>query len=308
MNKEFVKTATRAAHRVGFKIKKHSPTILVVGGVVGVVASTVMACKATTKLSEVLEDHKYQREQVEEYVETNGYSEEYTEEDKKKDLTIIYTQSAVKLVKLYGPSVLLGVASITAIVSSHHILSKRNVALAAAYTTIDKSFKEYRGRVVEKFGKEVDRELRHNIVSKEIEETVADEDGVESTVTKTVDVASPDVSSDYARFYDDGCTGWTKDSEANLMFLRGVERWANEKLQNKGHLFLNEVYEALGIPLTKAGYVVGWIYDEKNPVGDNYVDFGIYDIHSEKKRDFVNGYERVILLDFNVDGNIIDML
>ena len=308
MKTNFIANLTRNVNRIGLQFKKHSPEILVVAGVVGTVASTVMACKATTKLNEVLEESKDQIDQIHGYVEENGFSEKYSEEDSKKDLAIVYTQSALKVAKLYAPAVGLGIVSIGAILGGHNILRKRNVALAAAYTAVDKGFKEYRGRVIERFGKELDCELKHDIKTKEIEEVVQNEDGTESTVKKTVDYIDPNKYSEFARFFDDGCTGWEKDSELNLMFLRRQQDYANEVLKTRGHLFLNEVYEMLGIPRTKAGQIVGWIYDEKHPIGDNFVDFGIYDIYKEKNRDFVNGYERTILLDFNVDGNILDMI
>ena len=181
--------------------------------------------------------------------------------------------------------------------------------MAAAYTAIDTSFKAYRGRVVERFGKELDKELRYNIKAKEVEETVIDEKtGKEKVVNKTIDVVDPNEYSDYARFFDDGCNGWSKDPEFNLMFLKQQQSYANDLLKSRGHLFLNEVYDLLGIQRTKAGNIVGWIYDEKNPVGDNFVDFGIYDINRPKNRDFVNGYERTIILDFNVDGDILSLM
>lgn len=308
---EIMNTLTRKFYRVGFKFKKHSPEILVGAGVVGVVASAVMACKATTKLDNVLAETKDTVDKIHdvtEHPEKIPEGKEYTVEDSKKDLTIVYTQAGVKLVKLYGPAVVLGTVSIAAIIGGHHILRKRNIALAAAYTAVDKGFKEYRGRVLERFGEEVDRELRYNIKAKEIEKTVTDANGKETVVKETVDVADPNLTSDYARFFDDGCTGWTKDPEFNLMFLKDQQRYANDLLKSKGHLFLNEVYDMLGIPRTQAGQVVGWIYDEKNPIGDNFIDFGIYDIADERKRSFVNGYERTILLDFNVDGNILEMI
>ena len=308
---EIMNTLTRKFYRVGFKFKKHSPEILVGAGVVGVVASAVMACKATTKLDDVLAETKDTVDKIHdvtEHPEKIPEGKEYTVEDSKKDLTIVYTQAGVKLVKLYGPAVVLGTVSIAAIIGGHHILRKRNIALAAAYTAVDKGFKEYRGRVLERFGEEVDRELRYNIKAKEIEKTITDANGKETVVKETVDVADPNLTSDYARFFDDGCTGWTKDPEFNLMFLKDQQRYANDLLKSKGHLFLNEVYDMLGIPRTQAGQVVGWIYDEKNPIGDNFIDFGIYDIADERKRSFVNGYERTILLDFNVDGNILEMI
>lgn len=309
MKTDIMKNVTRNFNKIGFKLKKHSPEILVVAGVVGAVTSAVMACKATTKVHDILEDTKTKVDQVHEVLANDDIPEEkYSVEDSKKDLAIIYAQTGLEFVKLYGPSVALGVLSITAILTSNNILRKRNLALAAAYTTIDRSFKEYRGRVVERFGKDLDHELKHNIKAKEIEETITNEDGTETTETKTVDVANPTEYSDYARFFDEACSGWTKDPELNLMFLKRQQSYANDLLQKRGYLFLNEVYDMIGIPRTKAGQVVGWIYDENCPVGDNYVDFGIYDIHREKCRDFVNGYERTILLDFNPDGNILDLM
>lgn len=308
---EIVNTVTRNLNRVGFKIQKHSPEILLGAGIVGVVASTVMACKATTKLDDILEEPKKKIDTIHEFMEhpeSVPEGNEYTEEDGKKDLTIVYTQTAVQVAKLYAPAVVLGVASIAAIIGGHKILRTRNIALAAAYATVDKSFKEYRNRVVERFGEELDKELKYNIKTKEIEEVTKAEDGTEVVTKKTVNAVDPSTISDYARFFDDGCVGWTKDPEYNLMFLKDQQRYANDLLKSKGHLFLNEVYDMLGIDRTKAGQVVGWIYDEKNPVGDNFVDFGIYDLYDERKRSFVNGLERTILLDFNVDGNILDMI
>lgn len=296
---------TRAFHKAGFKLKKHSPEILVVTGVIGMVAGAVMACKATTKANAVLEEHRENMDKIHEVADMDEV--EYTEEDLKKDTAIVYVQTGFKFVKLYAPAVAVGTVSLISILAGHNILRKRNLALAAAYTMVDTSFKEYRERVVERFGKELDRELRYNIKAKEVEEVVVDEKGKQTTVKSTANVVGG-YTSDYARFYDDGCTGWTKDPEYNLYFLKQQQNWANERLKAQGYLYLNDVYEALGIPKCKAGQIVGWIYDEKNPIGDNYVDFGIYDGSREATRNFVNGYERVILLDFNVDGNILDLM
>lgn len=310
MKTNILNNVNRALNKVKFNARKHSPEILIVTGIVGVVASGIMACKATTKVGKIAEEHKTNVDTVHEAVEkgVTKAQESYNEEDAKKDLTIIYAQTGLKYVKLYAPAVILGALSLTAIITSNNILRKRNVALAAAYTAIDRSFKEYRGRVVERFGKEIDKELRYNIKAKEIEETVIDENGKEKTEKKTISVIDPNMYSDYARIFDDGCTGWSKNPEYNLMFLKQQQAYANTLLKNNGYLFLNEVYDMLGIPRTKAGQVVGWVYDEKNPIGDNFVDFGIYDIYNEKARDFVNGYERSIVLDFNVDGNVWEMM
>lgn len=302
------KNMTRALNRAGLKLQKYSPEILMVAGTAGVVTSGVMACRATLKVTEVLDEAKKNIDTIHEVMETPEMKEKYTEEDGKKDLALVYVQTGVKLAKLYGPAIALGAVSIGCMVGSNNILRKRNVALAAAYATVDRGFKEYRGRVIERFGKDLDRELRYNIKAKEIEAVSVDEDGTETTVTKTVEVMDPNHYSPYAIVFDDGNTGWDKDPELTKFFLIQQQNYANERLQSRGHLFLNEVYDMLGAKRTKAGAQVGWVYDEKHPVGDNFVDFGIFDIHNPKARDFVNGDERVIILDFNVDGVILDLI
>ena len=270
---------SRKFYRANFKIKKHSPEILLVVGIAGVVTSAVMACKATTKASDIIEETAESIKVIHEGMEKGEIREyEYTEEDGKKDLSIVYAQTGLKFIKLY----------------------------AAAYATIDQSFKDYRARLVDRFGKELDRELRYNIKAQEIEETVVDEEGKEKKVVTTVKAVDPNTYSDYARIYDDGCIGWTKNPELNLAFLKQTQEFANRKLQTEGYLFLNDVYEMLGFPKTAAGQIVGWYYDDEGLVGDNFVDFGIYNLDNERARAFANCRERTIVLDFNVDGNILE--
>ena len=305
---EIITHLTRTLNRTGLKIKKHSPEILLATGTVGIVASTVMACKATLKVEEIVDEAKEKIDTIHQVSADPAMTEKYSEEDGKKDLAIVYTQTAVKFIKLYGPSVTIGVASLACMIGSNHILNKRNAALAAAYAAVDKSFKEYRGRVIERFGKQMDRELRYNIKAQEIEETTVDANGKETITKKTVDVMDPNSYSQYAIVFDDSNEGWDPDPERSKYFLIQQQNWANERLKSRGHLFLNEVYDMLGAKRTKAGAQVGWVYDEKNCEGDNFVDFGIFDTNSPKARDFVNGIEKVIVLDFNVDGYILDMI
>ena len=289
-------------------VQKHSPEILAGVGVVGVVASTVMACKATMKLNDILEESKETRNKIREVESNPRYEEQYSHEDAKKDLTINYTQTGLKIAKLYAPAVILGSASLGCLLASNDILRKRNAALSAAYMTVDKSFKEYRQRVVDRFGEEVEKEIRYNIKAEEVTSTVVTEDGSETTVTETVKTMDPNLYSDYAKFFDEASPYWQKDPEYNLMFLKSQQQYATDLLRARGRLFLNEVYDMLGIEKTKAGQIVGWVYNPENPIGDNFVDFGIFDMSKERVRAFVNGYEPNILLDFNVDGNIWDLM
>ena len=306
---ELSTVATRAFHKAGFQLKKHSPEILVVTGVVGTVVSAVLACKATTKVSTILEETKKNVDAIHECANNPEYAEEYTKEDSQKDLTIVYAQTGLKLVKLYAPAVAIGALSITGILTGHNILRKRNLALAAAYTAVDTGFKQYRGRVIKRFGEQLDRELKYDIKAKEVEETVVDEKGKEKKVTKTIEVADPvGARSPYTFCFDETASGWVRDAESNKFFLMRQQDYANEKLKARGYLFLNEVLDMVGIQRCRAGQAVGWIYDEENPIGDNYVDFGILNIHSEPSRNFMNGYEKSTWLEFNVDGDILNHL
>lgn len=295
-------------NKVSFQAAKHSPEILAGIGVVGVVASTVLACKATMKINDILVDAKDQLDKVKDIANDPAYADIYNEEDAKKDTTIIYVQKGVEIVKIYLPAITVGAVSLGCLLASNNILRKRNAALGAAYATLDKSYKTYRNRVAERFGDEVEKEIRYGIKAEKVEKTVIDEDGNEVTVEEEVKTMDPNLYSDYAKFFDEASPYWQKDPEYNLMFLKAQQQYANDLLKSRGRLFLNEVYEMLGIDKTKAGQIVGWVYDPVNPVGDNFVDFGIYDMSKERVRAFVNGYEPNILLDFNVDGNVWDAM
>lgn len=294
------------ASKVVFKTKKASPEIMMVAGVIGIGAGIVMACKATRKIDDILDKAKEDIDIIHNIAENDANQEVYTEEDHDKDLMITYVQTGVKLVKLYAPAAIVTGISIYAMVKSNRILKKRNLALTAAYTALKKDFGGYRSRVVERFGETVDKELKYNIKAKQFEEKVIDEKtGKEKTVKKTVNIIDPDLPNEYARWFDDSCNGWEENSEYSMMYLRGLQKMLNDRLIARGHIFLNEVYDELGIPRTEAGQYVGWVYDPVNPLGDNHINFGIFEAHREINRDFVNGYENVILLDFNVDGDIM---
>lgn len=311
---EIMKSVSGTVHKVGFQLQRKSPELLVGLGIIGAITSAVLACKATTKAGKIIEEANDAISTIHQANE-NGVTnagETYSEQDCKKDLAVAYVQTGVKFAKLYAPAVLLGAASVTSILASHNIMKKRNVALAAAYAAVDKSFKDYRGRVLERFGEQVEKELRYNIKAQEIEETVTDGKGKEKTVKKTADVAQagwdPSRYSPYAKIFDESHPDWRKDAEQNLYYLKALQAQATDKLRSQGHLFLNEVYDMLGFKRTKAGSAVGWIYDPKHPIGDDFVDFGMYEVRREKAVDFVNGYERSFILDFNVVGDITSLL
>ena len=307
MKQEIINKATRLLSSTQYQVKKHSPEILMVAGIAGTIVGTVLACKATTKVSEIIEEKNKNVEDVHTCLEEKP--NEYTEEDSKKDLTIIYAQTGVKLFKLYAPAIGVMTLSFASIIAGHKVLKKRNIAIAAAYAAIDKGFKQYRKNVIKEFGEGVDQQMRFGLKAKEIKKK--DKDG--KTVKETEYYIDPDANplnniSEYARFFDAASENFAKDPEYNMMFLRRQQDYANEMLKSRGHLFLNEVYDLLDIPRSKAGQVVGWVYDKNgNTKGDNYVDFGLYR-NDQATRRFVNGLEYNILLDFNVDGVIYDII
>jgi hypothetical protein len=225
---------------------------------------------------------------------------EYSEKDRQRDITLIYFQSGVKIVRAYAPAIVVGGLAVYALTSSHNILTKRNAALTAAYGALAKGFDEYRARVVDKYGEDQDRDFRYGTEQVEIIDP-------ETKRKKMVTRVGPGDPSIYARFFDELSSSWNRDPEYNLFFLKAQQNYANDLLHSRGHVFLNEVYDMLGIPRSRAGAVVGWVLTQ-NGTSDNFVNFGVFDGKTDQARDFVNGREGAILLDFNVDGVIYDKI
>jgi len=291
---KFVPVAiTRQVARNALLVQKSSPGLLLTAGIVGMVGSTVLACRATLKMDEVLETGKDKLD-LARTLQHNDYSEK----DRRRDISLIYFQTGVKVVKLYGPAIAVGCLSIAALTKSNAILTQRASALAAAYTALDQGFRQYRARVIAKYGEDDDAEFRYGIEDVEVIDP--------ETNTKSVVRMVPGEPSIYARFFDQSSTSWSKEPEYNFIFLKAQQNYANDILHARGHVFLNDVYDLLGLERSKAGSVVGWLLTS-NGTTDNYVSFGIFDT-SERNRDFINGFEGAILLDFNVDGVIYDQI
>lgn len=296
------------------KVKKASPTILTVAGVAGVVGGTYLACRATYKLKDKIEEGKEKISEIEDERDAILESEELradeveaTENHYKKEIAIQTGKNVLTIAKLYAPAAAVQTASVAMLIGSHVTMNKRVSSLAAAYATLDTMYKKYRQNVKEQFGEDVDYDMRHGVKHTMHEEVLVDEDGKEHIKEEHVDIIDTDGVagvSDYSRFFDSSCKAWDKNPEYNMMFLKSTQAYCNNLLIAQGYLFLNDVYKAIGFEPSIAGQSVGWIYDPSCPVGDNYIDFGLYRNESSVRR-FVNGYENVILLDFNVDGDIL---
>lgn len=297
-------TIMNTLNRATMFLRKHSPEILVFGGVAGMVASGVMACKATVHLPEVRDKVQAKIDAVHNQKKNDACN---AEDDNGRNIAKAYFQAGVEYAKLYAPSCIVGGLSIAGILAGNNILRKHNVALAAAYATLDTSYKQYRSRVADRFGEDVEREILYDIHEKTVKETVIDENGKAKEIKKKVAVSG--CIGEYARYFEQGASiAWEPNMEYNMFFLNLQQRIANDQLRAHGFLFLNDVYQMLGFPKTRAGQAVGWVYDQENAdkyKNDNYIDFRIQEIRRTDKND-PNGCVETILLDFNVDGAILD--
>ena len=283
-----------------FAIRKSAPQIMIVVGIAGMVVGTVAACRATSKLDDILDERDDALDEIE---------DEVAEEDQKKEVLKVNAKAALDIVKIYAPAVGIDIVSVLLILKGKNLFVGRQAALASAYAALNTGYKNYRKRVVDELGEDADRRFQYGLSKHETKEKVTDEDGKTKTVKNVLDVVEdPNLYSVYARFFDEASPFWQKDALYNKTFVQIKQNEFNIRLQAEKFVFLNDVYEALGLPKSRAGQIVGWRYDEENPTGDNYIDFGIFDVHKSTSRDFINGYERSILLDFNVDGPIIDYI
>ena len=320
-NEEIMMKASQMLSKTTFKLKKASPTIMIVGAAIGGVTAAVLACKATIKAQDILNEHNTAvktihttKEQIEQGVIQLDEGESYTEKDFKNDITTTYVKTGLKLAKVYAPAVTLGAVSLGCMFGSHHIMSKRNASLTAAYIALDKAFEEYKSRVSDRFGSRVQEELEHNIKAVELESKSTNEQGVEETIKEYKDIAMQHTSP-YTCIFDETVDTWQPDNMMNRTYLFLMEQSANKRLRTQGHLFLNDVLASLGthggVTLkTPEGQIVGWIYDPNDPTRQSHVDFGVtnYVEGDEALNSFINGGERSVMLRFNCDGPIIDKI
>jgi hypothetical protein len=298
----------RASSKAGRQLlvaRKHSPTVLFGVGVAGVIATAVLASRATLKMDEVLQQAEKQKNDIQLALDTNV--EEYNESDAEQDSRLIRVKTALRIVKLYAPAAACGVVTIAALTGSHVIISRRNVGLTAAYAALDRGFREYRARVIGELGADKDQEFRYGVIEKQI--AVDTDHGTDVKTVKQLDTDAIKAAggSIYSRFFDEAnSVNWDRRPGYNQLFLQAQQSYANNLLKSRGHVFLNDVLDMLGIDRVPEGQIVGWLNDPKT--GDGYIDFGIFNNNSYMGMQFATGNEPSVLLDFNVDGPIWDKI
>lgn len=280
---------TRTVGRNVLKAKKNSPHFFFAGGIIGVVTGTVLACKATLKLEDTLDEIRTDFEKVKTL--NKHYQEQgtpYSDQEYYRNLGAVYIKGGIELGKLYGPSIIVGSVAIASLTGSHVQLSRRNQALTITLAAVSKAFDEYRIRVQEEIGKEREYELHKAITSEKVEGK-----------KELVKTANQDGWSPYCKFFDSTNPNWSPNSEYNRIFIECQQNYANHMLQARGHVFLNDVYDQLGFDRTTPGAVVGWV---RNGNGDGFIDFGIDEAFGCLNDDLS------YILDFNVDGVVYDQI
>ena len=277
--------------------KKFSPEILIGVGIAGVIGTAILASRATLKSEPIISDHESMLDAIKSGIE-NGRIDDQTA---RKQIVEVYVGTIWRVGKLYLPTVAVAAVSIGCLIGSHGIMKQRNAALGLTLAAVERGFNAYRANVVDELGEDADRDFLHG--RREQKVTVEDEKG--ELVTKRVTALDPNGYSVYARVFNQESSEWLPNSEYNLLLLRNKQNYINDLLKTRGHVFLNEVYDQLGLPRTQAGAIVGWVVSKD---GDNFIDFGIYDASRPGAADFVNGYENSVMLDFNVDGVIYNLI
>lgn len=306
MNIDTIKTAvTSKTARQLLVARKHSPKILFAAGVVGVVGTVVLACRATLQLNEVLDEHdEDKREAALRYPLTTVDGEQ----EYKKAAAKLNMRLALDITRLYAPAVGVGMLSVASLTGSHIILEKRNVSTMAAYAAVDRAYKQYRQRIVDTYGKDVDRDTAQGVTGVVVEEKMAD-GTTQTTIEKGIKKDAQIGGSGYAQVFDERSSKFTREPGMNAHFVMMAQNYANDKLKSQGHLFLNEVWDLLKLPRTKEGAVVGWIYEGgRDHLGDGYVTFNIWDGDVEHVEQFIGGNEKYAIIDPNVDGPIWDKI
>lgn len=296
MNLNGVKSVvTSKMGRQILKLRKESPTLLFVAGVAGVVGATVLACRATLKLDDILAEMEETLDKVEAFEAPS-----YSTQDRNRDMLIIRARAIGKIAKVYSPAIIIGGLSVASLTGSHVTLKRRNLGLMAAYAALEKGFDEYRERVKKELGTDKDLEFHYDLQDVE----VAEETPKGTTKKSTQKRIGPNRASIYAVCFDESNPNWQPTDHYNQFYIQANQGYANDLLQSRGHVFLNDVYDMMGFPRTSAGAVVGWVKGN----GDNYIDFGVFEGDRESGMRFVRGEEHSIWLDFNVDGVIYDKI
>lgn len=210
-------------------VKKNDATILTCIGGAGVVATTIMAVKATPKALEKIE------------VATEEKGEELTKFEK-----------AIVAAPTYIPTALVGIGTLTCIFGANVLNKQHQAALVSAYTVLDSSFKEYKQKVKDIYGEETHQNIVDSIAVEKADPDIVVRGNYLGT---NCDLSTEESCSEPVLFYDEYSNRFF---EASVEQVMNAEYHLNRNYVLRGYSYLNELYEFLGLEETDYGSVLGW--------------------------------------------------
>lgn len=286
-----LETIKKGIGRTKLTMIRKSPEITLALGIGTSIAAVGYTVWATIKAVETYNDTVQKLEQAERVLDN--------EEEKEDAIEKIKLHRTLEWVKLYAPAIALETASILFTVKSHKIMKGRNAALVMSVAAATKELNDYRQRVRDAIGEEQEKDIFNDASTFTVTHMHEDGTSEEEVVKKN------NHESQYAAFFDAASSAWENDTVYNLSFLKTKLLLLNNRLRLEGHMFLNDVYRALGLPETKAGQYVGWVVGSVD--GDGVIKF-INVATGENIDDLDDLDDPTVLIDFNVDGDIINIL
>lgn len=216
-----------AAKSAKYFLGRNSSSILTGASIAGLVATTVMAVKATPKAMQILEDDKIV--------------------DEKQGLCRHYEHNLLEKAKLtwkcYIPTAIVGGLTISSMVWSNSINLKRAAALASAYSLSESRFRSYREKIIDRIGESKIKEIDSAVAKEKL-----DKDPLGS---KEVILTGKGETLCYDAFSG----RYFKSSVEEIK--RILNRLSREML-SEDFVVLNDIYFELGLSRTKLGDNLGW--------------------------------------------------
>lgn len=279
---------------------KAAPGLMITCGIAGVAVGSYKAAQVTPMAKEAIAEFKATRDAIEQHEEDP--------EAKRECIKAGYRSLGSTLLHAYAKPVLFVTGGTALILGGHGIVSKKLATTTASLISTDRIFRNYRNNVIEDQGEEADFRYRTGVKTVNVETVEQDVRGRKRKVNKEYDVLEELVNDPFLKLFDESNPNFTKNPTRNLDFLRQQVDFLNRRLVAEGFVSLNDVLYQLGYNRCAEGSIYGWFYDPDNPNCHNEIDIGIKDIRRKTIQNAINGYEPVILLNFNVDGLIINKL
>lgn len=284
-----------------FYIKKNSPEILVGAGIATLIGSLVYTVIGTLNTGVEVTNAVCELDEIEN-------DDSLMEEERRKKKHGIYIHAGLNIARNYAPAVTLATVSAGCLIGSNAIMRRRAFSLAAAYSALDTTFSDYRTRVINEYGEDVDKKMRYGLTTKEVEVEQIDEETGEVVKTKAT-VTDADESATtvwYKRQYElsDGTVivnpNWQPNKDLNATFVLAQIAWFNGRLSRGEHVWQDDIYKELGIPVDgyrQEAHVLGWTPDKN---GEKYIKCRLY--NKEESGEFISNDDGDLLLAFNPDG------